>query len=196
MNAVEAVRRYFYDEAHVDHFRSIAQSRPPKANPHCEESEAARKGDISDITADGGILLSRTRSGPRPFQSQKLTGAIAPPNQRRSGSTHAPSSCRPLFICRFLGMSLDNGYAAIVSQANSMLWVGEFDEIGWTWRNAGLLYEFPRADNGTLRYGNIERVGWITRNRIVAVWTGGRKDPPDKNLSEKDQSIHILDIPS
>ena len=97
----------------------------------------------------------------------------------------------------YSGMSLDNGRVAIVSQVNSMLWVGQFDEAGWTWRNAGQLYEFPRADNGAIRYGNVEGVGWITRTRIVAVSDRRkRRTQPDRNLSEKDQSIHIFDIPS
>ena len=44
----------------------------------------------------------------------------------------------------YSGMSTDHGRVAIVSQENSMLWVGQFDEAGWTWRDAGRLYEFPR----------------------------------------------------
>jgi hypothetical protein len=97
----------------------------------------------------------------------------------------------------YSGMSLDHGRVAIVSQVNSMLWVGQFDEAGWTWRDAGRLYEFPRADNGAIRYGKIEGVGWITRTRIVAVSDRRKKrNQPDKSLSEKDQSIHIFDIPS
>jgi uncharacterized protein YjiK len=97
----------------------------------------------------------------------------------------------------YSGMSLDNGRVAVVSQVNSMLWVGEFDEDSWTWRDAGQLYEFPRADDGTLRYGNIEGVGWVARTRIVVVSDRRKKrNQPDKSLSEKDQSIHIFDIPS
>ena len=94
-------------------------------------------------------------------------------------------------------MSIDDGRVAIVSQVNSMLWVGHFDEAGWTWHDAGQLYEFPRSDEGTIRYGNIEGVGWITRTRIVTVSDRRKKkNQPDKGLSEKDQSIHIFDIPS
>jgi hypothetical protein len=97
----------------------------------------------------------------------------------------------------YSGMSLDDGWVAIVSQVNSMLWVGQFDEASWAWRDAGQLYEFPRADNGTIRYGNIEGVGWINRQRIVAVSDRRKKkNQPDKTLSEKDQSIHIFDVPS
>ena len=97
----------------------------------------------------------------------------------------------------YSGMSIDKGCVAIVSQVNSMLWVGHFDEVGWKWCDAGQLYEFPRSDDGTLRYGNVEGVGWITRTRIVAVSDRRKKkNQPDKGLTEKDQSIHIFDIPS
>jgi hypothetical protein len=97
----------------------------------------------------------------------------------------------------YSGMSVDHGRVAVVSQVNSMLWVGRFDEAGWAWRDEGQLYEFPRSDDGTLRYGNIEGVSWITRTRVVAVSDRRKKkDQPDKGLSEKDQSIHIFDIPS
>jgi hypothetical protein len=97
----------------------------------------------------------------------------------------------------YSGMSLDHGRVAAVSQVNSMLWVGHFDEAGWMWRDEGQLYAFPRSDDGTLRYGNIEGVGWITRTHIVAVSDRRKKaKQPDKGLSEKDQSIHIFDIPT
>jgi hypothetical protein len=96
----------------------------------------------------------------------------------------------------YSGMSIDNGRVAIVSQVNSMLWVGRFDEVGWRWRDAGQLYEFPRSDDGHLRYGNIEGVAWITGTRIVAVSDRRKKkNQPDGGLSEKDQSVHVFDIP-
>jgi hypothetical protein len=97
----------------------------------------------------------------------------------------------------YSGMSLDSGRVAVVSQVNSMLWVSEFDEVGWTWHDDGQLYEFPTSDDGTIQYGNIEGVGWITPTRIVVVSDRRKKkNQPDKGLSEKDQSVHIFDIPS
>ena len=113
----------------------------------------------------------------------------------RHSSTIALPSTLP--FVDYSGMSIDNGRVVIVSQVNSMLWVGQFDEVGWTWRTEGQLFEFPRSDNGSLRYGNIEGVGWITRTRIVAVSDRRKKKgQPDKGLAEKDQSVHIFDIPS
>ena len=97
----------------------------------------------------------------------------------------------------YSGMSLDSGRVAIVSQVNSMLWVGHLDEADWTWRNEGQLYEFPRCNNGAIQYGNIEGVGWITSTRVVTVSDRRKKkNQPDKELSEKDQSVHIFEIPS
>jgi hypothetical protein len=76
---------------------------------------------------------------------------------------------RSLPFVDYSGMSVDNDRVAIVSQVNSMLWVGNLDEPDWTWRNEGQLYEFPRSNNGAIQYGNIEGVGWITPTRVVTV---------------------------
>ena len=96
----------------------------------------------------------------------------------------------------YSGMSIDYGRVAIVSQVNSMLWVGQFDEAAWTWREDGQLYEFPRSGSGEIRYGNIEGVAWISPTRVVTVSDRRKKkSQPDEMLSEKDQSIHIFDIP-
>jgi hypothetical protein len=97
----------------------------------------------------------------------------------------------------YSGMSIDNGRVAIVSQENSMLWIGQFNEADWAWGSDGQLYEFPRADDGAIRYGNIEGVAWLTPTRVVTVSDRRKKRcQPDKQLSEKDQSVHIFDIPA
>jgi hypothetical protein len=97
----------------------------------------------------------------------------------------------------YSGMSIANGRVAVVSQENSMLWVGQFDEDDWEWRDAGELYEFPRSDDGSIRYGNIEGVGWLTPTRVVTVSDKRKKrSQPDKRQAEKDQSIHVFEISS
>jgi hypothetical protein len=97
----------------------------------------------------------------------------------------------------YAGMSIDNGRVAIVSQVNSMLWVGQLDETDWNICDEGQLFAFPRSDDGAIRYGNIEGVAWITPTRIVTVSDRrSRKNQPNKTLSEKDQSVHIFEIPS
>ena len=97
----------------------------------------------------------------------------------------------------YSGMSIDNGRVAVVSQMNSMMWVGQFDEASWTWHDDGQLYNFPRNADDSIHYGNIEGVAWLGPDRIVAASDRRKKSTqPDKSLSEKDQSIHIFDIPA
>jgi hypothetical protein len=95
----------------------------------------------------------------------------------------------------YSGMSIDHGRVAIVSQVNSMLWVGQFDQASWEWQGDGQLYEFPRTDDGAIRYGNIEGVSWLSPTRIVSVSDRCKKNQPGEGLSEKDQSVHIFDLP-
>ena len=96
----------------------------------------------------------------------------------------------------YSGMSIDNGRVAVVSQVNSLLWVGQFDEASWNWRNDGQLYEFPRSEDGAITYGNIEGVAWLSPTRVVTVSDRRKKSmQADKSLSEKDQSVHIFEIP-
>jgi hypothetical protein len=119
--------------------------------------------------------------------------------KRRKRWRHSRAIALPttLPFVDYSGMSIDQGRVAVVSQENSMLWVGQFDEAGWRWRDSGQLYEFPRSDTGAIRYGNIEGVGWITPTRIVTVSDSRKKKKqPDQGLSETDQSIHIFDVPS
>jgi hypothetical protein len=55
----------------------------------------------------------------------------------------------------------------------------------------------PQDFRAHVRYGNIEGVGWITPTRIVTVSDRRKKSKqPDKALSEKDQSVHIFEIPT
>jgi hypothetical protein len=113
---------------------------------------------------------------------------------RHSGTIALPTT---LPFEDYSGMSVDNGRVAIVSQVNSLLWVGQFDDAEWSCRDAGQLFEFPRFDDGSIRYGNIEGVGWITPTRIVAVSDKSKTSiEADNALSGKDQSIHIFDIPT
>lgn len=97
----------------------------------------------------------------------------------------------------YSGMSVDEGRTAVVSQVNSMLWIGQLNESDWSWRDAGTLYEFPRSSNEAISYGNIEGVAWLSATRIVAVSDRRKKkEQPDNCIAEKDQSLHIFDIPN
>jgi hypothetical protein len=106
---------------------------------------------------------------------------------------HLPA-CLPFID--YSGMSVDGGRVAVVSQENSMLWVGHFNENDWTWTDEGRLYEFPRSPDGSILYGNIEGVGWITPSRVVTVSDRRKKKTQPDSFSRKDQSLHIFEIPS
>jgi hypothetical protein len=95
----------------------------------------------------------------------------------------------------YSGMSLDNGRVAVVSQENSLLWIGTFEKSTWNWRDEGQLYEFPRTPDGEIQYGNVEGVAWISPSRIVIVSDRRKSDQP-KHFADKDQSIHVFDIPA
>jgi hypothetical protein len=95
----------------------------------------------------------------------------------------------------YSGMSLDDDRVAVVSQENSMLWIGAFDKSTWDWRDEGQLYEFPRMSDGEIQYGNVEGVSWKKPNRVVVVSDRRKSDQP-KHFADKDQSIHVFDIPS
>lgn len=119
--------------------------------------------------------------------------------KRRKRWAHAGTIALPAILpfVDYSGMSIDQGRVAIVSQVNSMLWVGRFDSADWTWRDAGRIYRFPRSEEGEILYGNVEGVAWVSPTRVVTVSDRRKKkNQPDKRLSDKDQSIHVFDIPS
>jgi hypothetical protein len=95
----------------------------------------------------------------------------------------------------FSGMSIAAGRLAIVSQVNSMLWVGQLNDSEWTC-SEGELYEFPRSEDGAIQYGNIEGIGWISPTRIVTVSDKRKKTQQRDELTLKDQSVHVFEIPS
>lgn len=96
----------------------------------------------------------------------------------------------------YSAMAIDEGHArvAVVSQENSMVWVGEFEETTWRWRTEGRLYEFPRTDGGEIQYGNVEGVSWISASEIVTVSDRRKRAQPD-HFTGKDQSLHVFRLP-
>ena len=94
----------------------------------------------------------------------------------------------------YSGMTIDGDRVAVVSQQNSMLWIGVFEEAAWSWRDEGQIYQFPRRADGEIDYGHIEGVAWITPSRLVAV-SDRRKEDESEHLADKDQSVHVFDLP-
>ena len=86
----------------------------------------------------------------------------------------------------YSGMSVDNGRVAIVSQVNSMLWVGQFDEAGLDVARRRATLRVSATDDGAIRYGNIEGVGWISSStHRDGVGQAQEKEQPDKGPSKK-----------
>lgn len=94
----------------------------------------------------------------------------------------------------YSGLALDGNRIAIVSQASSGLWIGSLDASSWTIVGDGQVYEFPRSSKGKTVYGNVEGVCWIAENRMVIASDRRKSDQP-KRHGEKDQSIHVFEIP-
>ncbi|MBX3433156.1 MAG: hypothetical protein KF847_07535 [Pirellulales bacterium] len=101
---------------------------------------------------------------------------------------------RSLPFVDFSGMSLAKGRLAVVSQENSQLWVGAFQESTLQWRDEGRLYEFPRSPQGKIRYGNVEGVAWLSKRRIAVVSDRRKSDQP-RRYAAQDQSVHLFEIP-
>jgi hypothetical protein len=95
----------------------------------------------------------------------------------------------------YASLDLDGHRLAVVSQTSSALWIGEFKEDGWDFVDDGLLYQFPRDEEGKILYCNIEGVSWISSRRIVVVSDKRKPGEQAKRCARKDQSIHLFDIP-
>jgi len=109
----------------------------------------------------------------------------------RVGKIKLPSS---LLFNDYSAMAIDGNRLAVVSQENAMLWIGTFQPESWDWIDDGKSYCFPRNPDGDIHYGNVEGVSWIGKNRIVVV-SDRKKEAQPACVEEKDQSIHIFDIP-
>jgi hypothetical protein len=92
-------------------------------------------------------------------------------------------------------LNVDGNRIAVVSQMSSALWVGELREEAWDFVDEGTVYHFPRDEQGEIVYCNVEGVAWTAPNQVVVV--SDRRKPgeqPDR-CCEKDQSIHLFNIP-
>jgi hypothetical protein len=95
----------------------------------------------------------------------------------------------------YSAMSIDGCRAAVVSQENSRLWVGVFEEAAWSWHDSGQTYQFPRTADNRKLYGNVEGAAWITPSRLVTV-SDRRKEDQNERFAYTDQSVDIFDLPS
>ncbi len=90
----------------------------------------------------------------------------------------------------YAGIALRGKRVAVVSQESRRLWLGELDESWKGFRDEGEVYAFPSKG-----YGNVEGVSWLSDSRLVCV-SDRMKGKRKGKASEKDQSIHVFDIPT
>jgi hypothetical protein len=95
----------------------------------------------------------------------------------------------------YSSIAADGDRLAVVSQVNSALWIGSLAPSSWDIVDEGMTYAFPRNSHDQVIYCTIEGVSWMTSNRIVAV-SDKAKSQQGKRCREKDQSIHIFEIPA
>lgn len=86
-------------------------------------------------------------------------------------------------------------HVAIVSQAESALWVGNVKLGSLKVAGKGQVYRFPLDRNDECVYCNVEGVDWLTKKRIVVVSDRMKDDDQDERCARKDKSIHIMKIP-
>lgn len=92
-------------------------------------------------------------------------------------------------------LDADGGRIAIASQMSSALWIGQLREDRWEWVDDGKIYQFPRDEAGKRIYRNIEGVNWVTSKQLVFVSDKCKPGKKSRKCSEKDQSIHIFNLP-
>lgn len=95
----------------------------------------------------------------------------------------------------FSGISHHEGRLAVVSQETSALWVGRLDPRSWDLLDDGRVYLFPRDPQGRVVYGTIEGVSWLNDRELAVVSDKAKRDQP-RRVRAKDQSVHIVALPS
>jgi hypothetical protein len=88
-----------------------------------------------------------------------------------------------------------DGRVAVVSQVSSALWVGRLHPSEWTFVDDGQVYAFPTGASGQVLYCNVEGVAWLSPRQIVVVSDRAKPGEQPKKCQDKDQSIHIFNLP-
>jgi hypothetical protein len=86
---------------------------------------------------------------------------------------------------------------AITSQESSKLWVGTLTTSPWGFSGTSAVYTFPKTALGETQYCNVEGVTFLSASRIAVVSDQYTSDTnPDSPCFDKDESVHIFDIPA
>lgn len=104
------------------------------------------------------------------------------------------SSCSTGFFDDYSDIALfplGNGSykVAITSQESKAVWIGVLSGTSWS-LSAGKIYDFPSS-----AYCNVEGVTFLSENRLAMVSDKFKGDPTTSNCDDKDQSVHVFDVP-
>jgi hypothetical protein len=131
--------------------------------------------------------LGRRPGGGRIHVLQKSDGRWAPVAKLR-----LPKSVR---FEDYASLDLVDDRVVVVSQATSAAWAGRLAAGGWEWVDEGQSFAFPLNARGQPVYCNVEGVAWLSPRQIVVVSDRAKPGEQPKKCRDKDQSIHIFDLP-
>jgi hypothetical protein len=91
----------------------------------------------------------------------------------------------------YAGVAVAGDRIAVVSQQSSALWLGHFDPSTWT-VDEGVVYNFPRDDDGKPRFEAVEGVAFLGADQVVVA-------TDRRSLSrhpDTEQSVAVFDLPN
>ena len=95
----------------------------------------------------------------------------------------------------YSAISLEHNRLAVISQASAKLWIGTFQDNEWDFVDEGVIYVFPTNKKKKIIYCNVEGICWLNPNQIVVVSDKCKTSTQPKRCQQKEQSIHIFNIP-
>lgn len=154
---------------------------------------------LSCVRRDGRLHLlglcegNRCRAGAKgrkPGGGRIQVFTESPNHWRRVATIALPVS---LPFRDYAGIALSGDRIAVVSQESAALWVGELDPADWSVVDDGAVHEFPRDDDGALRYGHVEGVSWLAPDQVVVV-SDRAKRGERRGDRRHDESIAVFTI--
>ena len=192
----------------------FATAAPPVLTPDANASPTTSVGDNFSRTntqeqgvdeadlveTDGQFIYTLRSAPPPPFMANvyppqpiKLQSdlfiADAVPAEQMHVASHTTVEGTPL------GMYLVGERLAVVSQMSSALWVGALRPDKWAFEDDGQTYIFPTKADGDVIYCNVEGVAWLSERQVVVVSDRAKPGEQPKKAREKDQSIHVFNLP-
>jgi hypothetical protein len=95
----------------------------------------------------------------------------------------------------YSSLSVRGERITVASQESSALWVSRLLPDVWRVSAPGTIFLFPRAIDGSLLYRSIEGISWLGPDRIAAVSDRLHARPGEAGPHDKEQMLHIFDLP-